>query len=156
MAVGVNAGKVPISTMDEALAEARVAQTLGEVPIGAVVTHQGAIIARAGNRTRTLNDPTAHAEMLAIRMACEALGSQRIATCDLYVTLEPCAMCAGAISHARIRRLYYGARDTKGGAVEHGPKFFGQSTCFHAPEVYAGIADIEASSLLTAFFKSLR
>jgi tRNA(adenine34) deaminase len=156
MAVGVNAGKVPISAMDEALAEARVAQTLGEVPIGAVITHQGAIIARAGNRTRTLNDPTAHAEILAIRMACEALGSQRIDDCDLYVTLEPCAMCAGAISHARIRRLYYGAPDAKGGAVEYGPRFFSQPTCMHAPEIYGGLAETEAGELLKSFFQCLR
>jgi tRNA(adenine34) deaminase len=156
MAVGVNAGKVPISAMDEALAEARVAQTLGEVPIGAVITHQGAIIARAGNRTRTLNDPTAHAEILAIRMACEALGSQRIDDCDLYVTLEPCAMCAGAISHARIRRLYYGAPDAKGGAVEYGPRFFSQQTCMHAPEIYGGLAETEAGELLKSFFQCLR
>jgi tRNA(adenine34) deaminase len=156
MAVGVNADKVPISAMDAALAEARVAQTLGEVPIGAVITHQGAIIARAGNRTRTLNDPTAHAEILAIRFACEALGSQRIEDCDLYVTLEPCAMCAGAISHARIRRLYYGVADAKGGAVEHGPRFFSQPTCLHAPEVYGGLSEAEAGEMLKVFFKGLR
>jgi tRNA(adenine34) deaminase len=156
MAVGVNADKVPISAMDAALAEARIAQTLGEVPIGAVITHQGAIIARAGNRTRTLNDPTAHAEILAIRFACEALGSQRIDACDLFVTLEPCAMCAGAISHARIRRLYYGAADAKGGAVEHGPRFFSQPTCLHAPEVYGGLAEAEAGEMLKGFFRGLR
>ena len=156
MAVGENAGARPISVMDAALDEAKIAQTLGEVPIGAVITHQGSIIARAGNRTRTLNDPTAHAEILAIRMACEALGSQRIGECDLYVTLEPCAMCAGAISHARIRRLYYGASDAKGGAIGHGPKFFGQPTCLHAPEVYAGIGERDASEILRAFFKGLR
>jgi tRNA(adenine34) deaminase len=156
MAVGVNADKVPISAMDAALAEARVAQTLGEVPIGAVIMHRGAIIARAGNRTRTLNDPTAHAEILAIRFACDALGSQRIDVCDLYVTLEPCAMCAGAISHARIRRLYYGAGDAKGGAVEHGPRFFSQPTCLHAPEVYGGLAEAEAGEMLKGFFKELR
>jgi tRNA(adenine34) deaminase len=156
MAVAENAGKVPISAMDAALAQARVAQTLGEVPIGAVVTHQGDIIARAGNRTRTLGDPTAHAEILVVRMACEALGSQRIDACDLYVTLEPCAMCAGAISHARIRRLYYGAADAKGGAVEHGPRFFSQPTCLHAPEVYAGLAEAESANVLKEFFKGLR
>jgi tRNA(adenine34) deaminase len=156
MAVGVNADKVPISAMDAALAEACVAQTLGEVPIGAVIMHRGAIIARAGNRTRTLNDPTAHAEILAIRFACDALGSQRIDDCDLYVTLEPCAMCAGAISHARIRRLYYGVSDAKGGAVEHGPRFFSQPTCLHAPEVYGGLAEAEAGEMLKAFFKGLR
>ena len=156
MAVGENAGKASISFMDMALEEAQIAQTLGEVPIGAVITHNGAIIARAGNRTRTLNDPTAHAEILAIRYACEALSSQRIMDCDLYVTLEPCAMCAGAISHARIRRLYYGAADAKGGAVEHGPRFFGQPTCLHAPEVYAGIAESEAAGMLQGFFRELR
>ena len=156
MVVGVNGDKVPNSIMDVALAEARVAQSMGEVPIGAVITHQGAIIARAGNRTRTLNDPTAHAEILAIRYACEALGSQRIEGCDLYVTLEPCAMCAGAISHARIRRLYYGVADPKGGAVEHGPRFFNQPTCLHAPEVYGGLAEAEASQMLKNFFKARR
>jgi tRNA(adenine34) deaminase len=156
MAVGVNAGKTPISAMDAALAEARLAQSLGEVPIGAVITHNGVLVARAGNRTRTLSDPTAHAEILAIRMACEAIGSQRINECDLYVTLEPCAMCAGAISHARIRRLYFAAADAKGGAVEHGPRFFGQPTCMHAPEVYSGLAEVEAADLLKDFFKALR
>jgi tRNA(adenine34) deaminase len=156
MAVGENAGKPALSFMAMALAEARIAESLGEVPIGAVVTHQGAVIARAGNRTRTLTDPTAHAEILAIRYACEALGSQRIEDCDLYVTLEPCAMCACAISHARIRRLYYGAGDTKGGAVEYGPKFFGQPTCLHAPEVYAGIGEREAGEMLKLFFRGLR
>ena len=156
MAVGENAGKTPIRAMDAALAEARIAESLGEVPIGAVITHQGTIIARTGNRTRTTHDPTAHAEILAIRMACEALGTQRIDGCDLYVTLEPCAMCAGAISHARIRRLYYGASDIKGGAVEYGPRFFSQPTCFHAPEVYSGIAEAESRDLLKVFFKGLR
>ncbi len=156
MTVGVNASKVAISAMDEALAEARIAKSLGEVPIGAVITHHGAIIARAGNRTRTLNDPTAHAEMLAIRIACEKFGSQRIEECDLYVTLEPCAMCAGAISHARIRRLYYGAADAKGGAVEHGPRFFSQPTCLHAPDTYGGLAEAEAGEMLKVFFKALR
>ena len=156
MTVGENAGDTAISAMDAALAEARVAEKLGEVPIGAVITQNGVIIARAGNRTRTLNDPTAHAEILAIRMACEALGSQRIDDCDLYVTLEPCAMCAGAISHARLRRLYYGASDAKGGAVEHGPRFFNQPTCLHAPETYSGMAESEAAEMLKAFFKGLR
>lgn len=156
MAVGENADKISNSMMDCALDEARMAQSLGEVPIGAVITHQGRIIARAGNRTRTSNDPTAHAEILAIRMACEALGSERIGACDLYVTLEPCAMCAGAISHARIRRLYYAAADAKGGAVQHGPVFFSQPTCLHAPDVYSGLAETEAAAMLTAFFKNLR
>jgi tRNA(adenine34) deaminase len=156
MAVEENAGKTVISFMDAALDEARMAQSLGEVPIGAVITHQGGIIARAGNRTRTLRDPTAHAEVLAIRLACTVLNSQRIDDCDLYVSLEPCAMCAGAISHARIRRLYYGAPDAKGGAVEHGPRFFSQPTCLHAPEVYAGLAEVEAAEMLKSFFKELR
>lgn len=156
MTVGENAGKAANSAMDAALMEARRAESMGEVPIGAVVTLNGAIIAQAGNRTRTINDPTAHAEILAIRMACEAIGSPRIADCDLYVTLEPCAMCAGAISHARVRRLYYGASDIKGGAVENGPRFFGQPTCFHAPEVYSGLSEIESAEMLKAFFKGLR
>ena len=156
MAVGENADAKPISAMDAALEQARIAQTHGEVPIGAVITRHGVIIASAGNRTRSLNDPTAHAEILAIRYACEALGSQRIDDCDLYVTLEPCAMCAGAISHARIRRLYYGASDAKGGAVEQGPRFFGQPTCLHAPEIYAGLAERESTDLLKSFFKGLR
>ncbi|MGL4404796.1 MAG: nucleoside deaminase [Notoacmeibacter sp.] len=156
MTVGENAGKTANSIMDAALAEAKLAETLGEVPIGAVITHNGAIIARAGNRTRTLNDPTAHAEILAIRMACELLNSPRITDCDLYVSLEPCAMCAGAISYARIRRLYYGAADEKGGAVDHGPRFFHQPTCFHAPDVYSGFAQSQSSELLKAFFERLR
>lgn len=156
MTVEENAGKSGNSIMDAALAEAKLAETLGEVPIGAVITHNGAIIARAGNRTRTLNDPTAHAEVLAIRLACEELKSPRITDCDLYVTLEPCAMCAGAISHARIRRLYYGAADEKGGAVDNGPRFFRQPSCFHAPEVYSGFSQKQSSELLKAFFESRR
>ena len=156
MTVGENAGNTAISAMDAALAEARVAEKLGEVPIGAVITQNNVIIARSGNRTRTLNDPTAHAEILAIRMACEALGSQRIEGCDLYVTLEPCAMCAGAISFARLGRLYFGAADIKGGAVENGSRFFSQQTCHHAPEVYSGIEEVQAAELLRAFFKARR
>jgi tRNA(Arg) A34 adenosine deaminase TadA len=139
-----------------ALAEARAAMALGEVPVGAVIVRNGRVIAKAGNRTRTLNDPTAHAELLAIRMACEALGSPRIGDCDLYVTLEPCGMCAGAISHARLRRLYYAAPDTKGGAVENGTRFFSQPSCFHAPELYPGLGEAEASNLLSGFFAGLR
>lgn len=142
--------------MAAALAQARTAMALGEVPVGAVIVHSGRIVAEAGNRTRTLNDPTAHAELLAIRMACEALRSPRIGECDLYVTLEPCAMCAGAISHARLRRLYYGAPDVKGGAVENGTRFFSQPSCFHAPELYPGLGEAEASGLLRGFFASLR
>lgn len=142
--------------MEAALEEARAAETLGEVPVGAVIVRQGRIIARAGNRTRTENDPTAHAEMLAVRMACAALDTPRIGDCDLYVTLEPCAMCAGAISHARLRRLYYAARDPKGGAVEHGGRFFTQPTCMHAPEVYPGLGEVAAAEQLKAFFARLR
>ena len=139
-----------------ALAEARAAAAAGEVPVGAVVVKDGAVIAAARNRPRELQDPTAHAEMLAIRRACEALGDERLAGCDLYVTLEPCAMCAAAISFARIRRLYFGAADPKGGAVEHGPRFFTQPTCHHAPEIYGGLAESEAATLLKAFFAERR
>jgi tRNA(adenine34) deaminase len=142
--------------MSVAFEEARGAGARGEVPIGAAIAQGGAIIARAGNRTLADNDPTAHAEILAIRAAGAALGSQRLADCDLYVTLEPCAMCAGAISFARLRRLYYGASDAKGGAVEHGPRFFAQPTCHHAPEVYGGIRESEAAALLRAFFAARR
>lgn len=142
--------------MAEALAEARAAAARGEVPIGAVVVRDGAIIARAGNRTVELDDPTAHAEMLAIRAAGAIIGSQRLTDADLYVTLEPCAMCAAAISFARLRRLYFGAADPKGGAVEHGPRFFSQATCHHAPEVYGGLAEGEASDLLKGFFQARR
>jgi tRNA(Arg) A34 adenosine deaminase TadA len=144
------------SPMELALAEARAAGAAGEVPVGAVVVKDGAVIAAAHNRPRELNDPTAHAEMLAIRRACAALGDERLSGCDLYVTLEPCAMCAAAISFARIRRLYFGAADPKGGAVEHGPRFFAQPTCHHAPEVYGGLAEREATALLTAFFAERR
>ncbi len=143
--------------MAAALAEAEAAAARGEVPVGAViVAPDGEIIARAGNRTRELNDPSAHAEMLVIRAACEAAQSERLANCDLYVTLEPCAMCAAAISFARIHRLYFGASDPKGGAVEHGPRFFAQSTCHHAPEVYGGIDETRAGDLLKDFFKERR
>ena len=142
--------------MEMALAEARAAAQRGEVPVGAVLVFEEAVIARDGNRTRAANDPTAHAEMLVIRSACAALGQERLTGCDLYVTLEPCAMCAGAVSFARIRRLYFGAGDPKGGGVEHGGRFFAQPTCHHAPEVYAGIAESEAADILRGFFQSRR
>lgn len=140
-----------------ALDEARRAADRGEVPVGAViVAPDGAIVARAGNRTRELADPTAHAEMLAIREACRATGSERLTGFSLYVTLEPCPMCATAISFARIRRLYYAAPDPKGGAVEHGPRFYGQPTCHHAPEVYSGLRESEAAEMLRDFFREKR
>ncbi len=140
-----------------ALDEAERARDLGEVPIGAVVVNaEGEVLARAGNRTIAMRDPTAHAELLAIRAACAKLGSERLTECDLYVTLEPCAMCAAAISFARIRRLYFGAADPKGGAVEHGPRFFAQATCHHAPEVIGGLSEAKAGALLKQFFASRR
>lgn len=142
--------------MTRAFAEARAAAGRGEVPVGAVVSCRGEILAAAGNRTLEFRDPTAHAEMLAIRSAAAALGSERLSDCDLYVTLEPCAMCAAAISFARIRRLYWAASDPKGGAVEHGPRFFSQPTCHHAPELYGGIREREASALLQEFFRARR
>ena len=142
--------------MDLAFEEARAAGARGEVPIGAVVVAGGRVIAQAGNRTLGDKDPTAHAEVLAIRAAAAALGSERLIDCDLYVTLEPCAMCAGAISFARIRRLYYGAADAKGGAVESGVYFFASPTCHHKPEVYGGMGAAEAGSLLAEFFKARR
>ena len=142
--------------MSVAFAQARAAEGRGEAPIGAAIMREGAVIARAGNRTREDNDPTAHAEMLVIRAAALALGNFRLDDCDLYVTLEPCAMCAGAISHARLRRLYFAAPDPKGGAVEHGPRYFSQPTCLHAPEVYGGIRESEAAELLRAFFRERR
>ena len=145
-----------LDPMGLALEEARQAATRGEVPVGAVLVREGAVIARTGNRMRELGDPTAHAEMLAIRTAASQGGSERLVGADLHVTLEPCAMCAAAISFARIRRLYYGARDPKGGAVESGIRFFAQPTCHHAPEVYGGIAETESSALLVDFFKSRR
>ena len=147
---------MPQSFMDDALAEARAAQAAAEVPVGCVVVRAGAVIARAGNRTLRDRDPTAHAEMLAIRQAASVLGSERLTDCDLYVTLEPCAMCAAAISFARIRRLYYGAADPKGGAVENGVRFFASATCHHRPEVYGGIGESEAASLLRDFFRARR
>lgn len=143
--------------MERALAEARAAAERGEVPIGAVVVSpDGAILAASGNRTEANRDPTAHAEILAIREAALVLGSPRLVGCDLHVTLEPCAMCATAISFARLRRVYYGADDAKGGGIEHGPRIFTQPTCHHRPEVYGGIAEREASELLRTFFKQRR
>lgn len=144
------------SFMDLALEEARAAQAGGEVPIGCVVVRGGNVIASAGNRTIADHDPTAHAEILAIRDAARALGSERLTDCDLYVTLEPCAMCAGAISFARIRRLYYGAGDPKGGAVDNGVRFFAQPTCHHAPEVYSAVGEEASAMLLREFFKARR
>lgn len=142
--------------MDLALEEARAARMRGEVPVGAVVVKDGVVLARAGNRTLEHKDPTAHAEILAIREACAAIGSERLVGCDLYVTLEPCPMCAAAISFARIRRLYFAASDPKGGAVENGPRLYGSPICHHAPEVYSGIAESEAAALLRDFFADLR
>lgn len=142
--------------MRHALAAARAAADSGEVPVGAVVMRHGQVIATAANAPRTLADPTAHAEILAIRAAAQALGRDRLEDCDLWVTLEPCAMCAGAIAHARIARLYYGASDAKGGAVEHGPRFFTQPTCHHRPDIYPGIAEVESAALLRAFFAGRR
>ncbi len=142
--------------MDVALEEAFAAAELNEVPVGAVIVRNGQIIARAGNRTRTHKDPTAHAENIAIRMACEKLERERLTDCDLYVTLEPCTMCAGTISHARLRRLYFGATDEKGGAVVSGVRFFASSTCHHAPEVYSGIGESKASAMLKRFFENRR
>jgi tRNA(adenine34) deaminase len=142
--------------MDMALDEARKAQRRGEVPVGCVIVRGDTVIAAAGNRTLADRDPTAHAELLAIRAAAAALGSERLADCDLHVTLEPCAMCAAAISFARIGRLYYGAPDPKGGAVEHGPRFFAQPTCHHRPEVYDGINEAAAAALLRDFFAARR
>ncbi|MEN2749033.1 nucleoside deaminase [Sphingomonas sp. T9W2] len=144
------------SPMQAALAAARAAADAGEVPVGAVVLRQGRVIATAANAPRTLNDPTAHAEMLAIRAAAQALGRDRLEDCDLWVTLEPCAMCAGAIAHARLARLYYGADDPKGGAVAHGPRFFAQPTCHHRPDIYSGIGEVEAAALLRDFFGQRR
>ena len=142
--------------MRAALDAARRAADEGEVPVGAVITLGGEIIATAANAPRRLRDPTAHAEMLAIRAAAAVLGRDRLEDCDLWVTLEPCAMCAGAIAHARIARLYYAASDPKGGAVEHGPRFFTQPTCHHRPDVYAAIGDAEAAEMLRRFFAARR
>jgi tRNA(adenine34) deaminase len=142
--------------MSVALAEAHDAATRSEVPIGAVLVKDGTIVAQAGNRTRELNDPTAHAEILVIRDACRILDDERLTGCDLYVTLEPCTMCAAAISFARIRRLYYGAQDIKGGGVENGARFFAQPTCHHAPEVYSGFQEQEVEIMLKEFFRTKR
>jgi len=142
--------------MRAALDAAGVAASEGEVPVGAAIVRNGEVIAVSANAPRTLHDPTAHAEMLAIREAARILGRDRLEDCDLWVTLEPCAMCAGAIAHARIARLYYGASDPKGGAVEHGPRFFAQPTCHHRPETYAGIGEAEAAALLRDFFRERR
>ena len=144
------------SFMDEALTEARAAGARGEVPVGAVVVVAGVVVARAGNRVRELCDPTAHAEMLALRVACRAAGSERLAGHDLYVTLEPCAMCAGAIAAARVARLYYGASDAKSGGVAVGARVFSHGQCHHVPEVYEGLAASEAEALLKGFFAGRR
>ena len=148
----------PTDPMSLALAEAEAAAARGEVPVGAVLVEgtSGAILARAGNRVEELRDPTAHAELLAIRLAAAAGAAKRLPACDLYVTLEPCPMCAQAISFARIRRLYFGAYDPKGGGVEHGPRIFQQPTCHHRPEVYGGIAETRAAALLRDFFRARR
>lgn len=143
-------------TMNEALMLAKAASAAGEVPVGALVTRDGRIIGRGSNRPVESHDPTAHAEIIAIREAAAFLGNDRLTGCDLWVTLEPCAMCAGAIAHARIARLYYGADDPKGGAVVHGPRLFEQPTVHHKPEVYGGIAANEAAELLRAFFAGRR
>ena len=142
--------------MDLALKAAESAAISGEVPIGCVVVRDNAVIATAANRTLTDRDPTAHAEILALRQAAQVIGSARLVDCDLYVTLEPCTMCAGAISFARIRRLYYGAADPKGGAVESGVRFFAAPTCHHAPEVYSAVGEQQAAEMLKAFFKARR
>jgi tRNA(adenine34) deaminase len=142
--------------MQKALDEARLGESAGEVPIGAVVVKDGAVIAAAHNQPRSLADPTAHAEIQAIRAAAKLLGNERLDGCELWVTLEPCPMCAGAISHARIGKLYYAASDPKGGAVEHGARVFEQAQCLHRPEVYAGMGEAEAAELLRGFFKARR
>ena len=142
--------------MARALELAQASARAGEVPVGAVVVKDGAIVAEAHNAPRELTDPTAHAEILALRRAAAALGSERLEGCDLYVTLEPCALCSGAIVHARIARLYYAASDPKGGAVEHGARVFEQPQCLHRPEVYAGIGEEPAAALLRAFFAARR
>lgn len=142
--------------MRRALACAEAAAAAGEVPVAAVIVRDGRIVAEAANATRTGQDPTAHAEIVAIRAAAAAIGADRLTDCELWVTLEPCAMCAGAIAHARIARLYYAAPDPKGGAVEHGPRFFAQPTCHHRPEIYAGMGESEAAALLRDFFAARR
>ena len=144
------------SFIEQAIEEARLAGARGEVPIGAVIVRKDIIVAKAGNRTLELNDPTAHAEILAIRQAGERLASQRLVDCDLYVTLEPCPMCAAAISFARIRRLYFGASDVKSGGVENGTRFYESPTCHHKPEVYSGMAENDCAGLLREFFRNQR
>ena len=154
---GQGGGVIPLpDPMRRALAVAAAAAAEDEVPVGAVIVRDGRVIAAAGNAPRRLHDPTAHAELLAIRAAASLLGRDRLEDCDLWVTLEPCAMCAGAIAHARIARLYYGAPDAKGGAIDHGPRLFGQPTCHHRPEIYAGIGEREAAALLRQFFAARR
>ena len=145
-----------MTLLEAAFAEAEAAALRGEVPVGAVVVKDGEIIVRASNRVEEMNDPTAHAEVLAIRQAGDILGSPRLIDCDLYVTLEPCPMCAAAISFARIRRLYYGAYDPKGGAVDHGPRLFQQAICHHAPEVVGGLEERRAAEMLKSFFTDRR
>ncbi len=152
----MNRAEEPASFMELALGEAQAAGARGEVPVGAAVVRGGEVLAAEGNRTRELSDPTAHAEVLAIRAAAARLGSERLPGCDLYVTLEPCTLCAAAVSFARIRRLYYGAGDPKGGGVEHGVRFFRAPTCHHAPEVYSGIGETAAAALLRGFFLERR
>ncbi len=145
-----------VSFMELALEQALAARFGDEVPVGAVIVRQGSVIAQAHNLTETTNDPTGHAEILAIRQACALLGSPRLPGCDLYVTLEPCPMCATAISFARIRRVYFGAYDPKGGGIENGPRLYSQPTCHHAPEVYGGICESDAVRMLRAFFQEKR
>jgi tRNA(adenine34) deaminase len=144
------------SFMQLALEEARAAAARGEVPVGCVVVREGEVVARAGNRTVADKDPTGHAELIAIRAAAQSLGTERLTDCDLYVTLEPCAMCAGAVAFARLRRLYFGASDPKGGAVDNGVRFFESPTCHHRPEVYGGIGESESAALLKDFFQARR
>jgi tRNA(adenine34) deaminase len=152
----MNALSNKFDPMGLAFAAARAAGARGEVPVGAVIVCRSEVIAEAGNRVLIDKDPTAHAEILAIRAACHKLGSERLVDCDLYVTLEPCAMCAAAISLARLRRVYFAAADPKGGAVEHGPRFFSQPTCHHSPEVYGGLRESEAAEMLRSFFQARR
>lgn len=146
----------PQTFMEMALDEAKAAADRGEVPVGAVLVREGLVVARDGNRTREWNDPTAHAEVVVIRAACQELSSERLPECDLYVTLEPCAMCAAAISFARIRRLYFSADDPKGGAVFNGPRFFTATTCHHSPEIYDGFGGTQAAEILKNFFSDKR
>jgi tRNA(adenine34) deaminase len=151
-----NGGALKSDPMSCAFFEARAALERGEVPVGAVIVCNGEIVSGAGNQTLQDKDPVAHAEILAIQRACRAVGSERLSGCDLYVTLEPCAMCAAAISFARLRRLYFAASDPKGGGVDHGARFFGQPTCHHAPEIYGGLRATEAAAMLTSFFSARR